>query len=413
MSEVKTIGDESRGPLSQITDGIVRKEIGKLWSVLEGRGPATGKAAQPHTFATIADITRLEASLTKRMGEIQTQSRQVVQSAGGAASAGRNLLTLNNIWTGTNDFRRPVTVQTLDAGQLLTVHPTIMLPTNVIYTVDVQRTTDVSSGTPIGGAVALLVQHRAQGAQPAGTAVLTSGIRCQVESRQTGAELTVNDVVSGYFGLLNGGENSNGFGLHVDAYHRTTGNQPNTYGVSVEMYGSTFSQTGKVVGYLLRSAGTATYNRRTDYGFLASPDTVASQSASRIETAFSAGSDWIGALHCGIAFDAAHARPDIAAFRLRSGDKLIFDGPTGNSAYARFNTAAGALELSGGGPVVRVRRNGDLFIDNGDLVINQPSTRTGPSLPESSDPTGLKHFGYFRVRIGPIDRWVPFYGYYT
>ncbi len=103
--------------------------------------------------------------------------------------------------------------------------------------------------------------------------------------------------------------------------------------------------------------------------------------------------------------------------------RMLIIGPPGSGKGTQAERICGELGIVAisTGDIFRANVKGETplgleakkFIDNGDLVINQPSTRTGPSLPESSDPTGLKHFGYFRVRIGPIDRWVPFYGYYT
>lgn len=411
MSNVTTIRDEARGPLTGIADESARKEIGKLWTNIEGRWPANGKSAQPHTLVTHADLTRAEASLSAQIAAVKAQA-----SSGSSSGASEpiSLLGRDNIWTGRNTYTREVTVRRLDAGQLLTAYPTIMLPTNVTYTLDVQRTTNVQTGaTGVGGAAALLVNHRAEGGQPQGSSVLVSGIRCQMETRHGGAANTVNDVVSGYFGLLNAGQNTNGFGVHVDAYHRADGNFPNTYGVSVEMFGSVYSQTGKLVGCMVRAAGNAAflvdqgYTRPTDYGFLATPDAAGDRRT--IQTAFSAGSDWIGPLKCSVAFDAGHAVASVAALRVRAGDKIVMDGPSPNACFIRYSGTIGGLQLSGGGPSVFVKPNGDLWIDSGTLHIYAPRDM-GPllNLGGGSYPS-FRHWGYFEVKLGGLRRWVPFF----
>jgi hypothetical protein len=112
----------------------------------------------------------------------------------------------------------------LDAGPLFKAAPTIVMPSSFSATVDIQRTSNVSTATQLGGSSGLYVQHRAEGNQTAGTSVLTTGLRCQMETTQQGILGLVSDTVSGYFGLLNAGKDTGGFGVHVDAYHAASGN---------------------------------------------------------------------------------------------------------------------------------------------------------------------------------------------
>jgi len=397
VPDEKTIVDPSRGPLSGISDASARKEISNLWTLVEGRMPATGKSAQPHTLATHADITRLEAALSKRIETVTVQTKTVVQGSSGGSSAG--LLGSNNTWTGTNQFTKLSQFWMLDAGPLFKATPTIMPGDSMTAAVDIRRTSYVADATKLGGSAALYIQHRAEGTQAAGTDILTTGLRCQMETTQQGILGRITDTVSGYFGLLNVGKDTGGFGVHVDAYHAATGNGPTTYGMSVEMFGAQTSQTGKTVGFLLRSAGDATFNRRTDYGFLASPDR--SGSRARIEYPFSVGSDWNGPLECAIAFDAGHCNANLAGLRLATGSPIVFDGPSINAWRIVYDGSA--LQVRNGtNPLLSINNAGNVTVVNGFEIMNAVTLPPAPT-------TALTQWGYFAIKLGGIDRWVPFY----
>jgi hypothetical protein len=423
VSDVVTISDEARGPLSTIEDRATRRELGKLWTTLEGRMPAAGKVAEPHTLVTHADITRTEAALSKRIEAIELQARQTNVVQGGGGAAGSNLLARNNVWTGTNEYRGNVLLRRLATGAISVNPVTIMLEDNYSGSLDIQRTTDIASGEAVltAGASALFVQHRAQGTHAGGAATAEiRGISSHVETTQSASASYLNTACAGYFAVHNMGTECSAQGVQVDAYHRANGNGPNTVGVSVRLYGSTYGQTGKVAGVAIVASGLAPYDRRIDFGFLVHPD---GSPASNVHYPFSAGSDWgAGTLTCRVAFDAAHARPSLAAVRIRSGDAIIFDGPDRNawSMLHHDSPIMGHAVSIGRGVGDSFQRrfmfmdNGDFAITSGTLSIWNPRGRAPvPSLPSAEEQDGLKHFGYFGVVLGGFTRYVPFYGIFT
>jgi hypothetical protein len=413
MADVQTGALEARGPLSQVGDTVVRKELTKLWNVIEGNAPVANGPKEPHTWATRSDLTTMEAALSKRIDALKTQGQKLSVQAGGSVGSGAssNLLAADNTWTGTNLWTtkatatvKPLRVESLASGPLYVAAPTVMLTQDFMAAVDIQMTSSAADAGQLGGSAALFVQHRATGA--AGATALVCAIRAQMETDQTGS-VAINDAVAGYLSVLNKGDDANGFGLHVDAYHLGIGNNGNTYGCDVELFGAWSAQTGKLTGYLLRCAGTGDYTRRVDYGFLASPDV--SGSKSRIEQVFSAGSDWVGALDCTVAFDAGYANPTLAAIRIRQGDALILDGPYVNAIALRYTGSAVQLQRAGA-PILSVTNGGMLSAINGLEIVYPTTVAPTPNLAPSAGPTDMRHFGYFPIGLGGITRWVPFFG---
>lgn len=76
--------DASRGPLSSITDATARKEIGKLWDVIEGRLTRSGD----QQLSTSADLAALERRVTAKIDALpQPKSPAALLTASVATSA--------------------------------------------------------------------------------------------------------------------------------------------------------------------------------------------------------------------------------------------------------------------------------------------------------------------------------------
>jgi hypothetical protein len=202
---------------------------------------------------------------------------------------------------------------------------------------------DANSG---GGNAGLYVQHLVDNSVAAINNV-SCGIRVQMQStQQFAAPATVNDVVSGYFGLYNAGLNTGGFGIHTDAYHAATGAGCTTYGSSVEMYRT--SGLGVTVGYLMRSID-GTGRLQQDFGFAAMPSVGGAIGATY---AFAAGSALFGVFPCDYGLDLAYATSTAAAVRIKEDRLMIWNGIAASSFATKYSAANTRWEMSYAGTLL-------------------------------------------------------------
>jgi hypothetical protein len=433
----------SAGPLQSIQDETTRKELRKLWDVVGMRSGQTGNASDK--WVTVSELNAAKRELLGKIPKVEEQKgfRQEIgggHSSGGATASSDNLLPRNNTWTGSNYYTRKslpdsptIRVQSYNSGTIVAPGggPTIMLNSNYHALIDVRKTSSANGDAKSGGGnAAIYVQHRVDGTT-AGINNVNCGIRVQMESWQRCTPGLINDVVSGYFGLVNHGLDSGGFGVHVDAYHWGTG-QTVTYGSSVELYRAFLD--GKVIGFHCRQAGFGNYTAESDYGFLASPQ--APGSGIGIKTVFSAGSDYAGALRCDVGLDLAYATCTTAAIRVPSNTRIQLNGAANNVGFffdpvgkIQFFSDIGTTVSIGNDGSLRVKPTGHVeFVDgsyssvtmgytyaalamkfagtpmyefhqNGTLGLLNPDTTAGAG----------RQFGYFVINLGDFLRKVPFY----
>jgi hypothetical protein len=262
-----------------------------------------------------------------------------------AGAGATNLLPLNNNWTGRNSFvKQSVTgfpaVQCISYNNGAVGNGAITLDTGFNTALDVRKSTNAAAESGyLGGVAGAYIQHNVTG--QSASATVNSGIRVQMQTTQTRAGAFTNDVVGGYFGLYNGGNESGGFGLHVDAYHAAGGANATTYGASVEMMRS--SAAGFTVGYHARTIGNGYQNN--DYGVLVGPGAGAAGNA-YFYKAFSAGSANTGYLLCQYGLDLRYATCDIAAISVPSNKYITWDD--GGAIKMRFNGGTGRVEWLNG-----------------------------------------------------------------
>jgi hypothetical protein len=431
----------SGGPTHGIEDQIVAKEIRRLWDAINAR--ATGPDS-----AKYVTIDQLNAAKREVLGKFTSNEVKGFRQDIGGSSAnsvstggGDDLLPRNNTWTGTNWYTRKTAanvptmrLQSYNSGTIAPGAgiPTIMLETGYQAVIDVRKTTSANGDAISGGGTAgIYVQHRVDATTTPRNNV-NSGIRVQMESWQRTIPGLVNDVVSGYFGLLNHGVDSGGFGTHVDAYHWGSG-QTVTYGASVELYRAFLD--GKVIGYHCRQAGFGDYTQESDYGFLASPQTPGNGIG--IKTIFSGGSDYTGHLRCDVGLDLAYATCSSAAIRVPGSTRIQLNGTANNvglyfdpAGKIRFFSNIGNTVSIGNDGSVRVR-GGSGYVELADDSLSSVKLGYGSSTvyininsqtlyefhangtfgimnPETTAGAG-RQWGYFVINLGGFLRKVPFY----
>jgi hypothetical protein len=262
------------------------------------------------------------------------------------AGAGTNILPLNNVFTGRNTITKQsasgapaVQMNSLNNGAV--GNGAITLDTAFNATLDVRKSTAAATESGLlGGVAGAYVQHNVTGNSAAAT--VNSGIRVQMQTTQGRTGSFTNDCVGGYFGLYNAGNESGGFGVHVDAYHAAGGANSTTYGFSAEMMRS--SAAGFTVGILTRSIGNGYQNN--DYGVLVSPGAGAANNA-YFYKAFSAGSAHTGYLLCQYGLDLRYATSDIAAIAIASNKLITLDD--GGAIAQRFVSGTGRVEWTNAG----------------------------------------------------------------
>lgn len=207
-----------------------------------------------------------------------------------------------NQWTNTNKFWR--------SGNPVG-NTAICLLSGFQALVDVQKlSSNAIDARGQGGNAAIYIQHLVDSSM-ATINNANIGIRVQLETYQTSVTGVVNDCVTGYFGLFNGGVNTGGFGYHADAYHVATGASCSTYGGSVELFRKT--SAGFTVGYHVRTnygpPGYGSYP--DDFAFLASPG-GSLPGSSKFHSIFSGGSIYTGTTFCDYGLDFRNASCAIA-----------------------------------------------------------------------------------------------------
>lgn len=251
----------------------------------------------------------------------------------------------------------------------------ILLKNNYSAFINVTKTSkNVVDAKPGGGNAAIYVQHYIDDSA-ANTSNVNSGIRVQVETYQKRASGSyVNDVVSGYFGVRNNGENVGAFGVHIDAYNNGTGSSTTMYGMSVEMYNET--AVGFTVAYHARSIDSGSYSDN-DFAFLASPSPGGSK---RFTSVFGAGSTTTGTMLCDYGLDLRQCDAAVAAITIPPEKYFIWDG-TGEAIKTRYEAAGVLAHYVSGVYQFGVENTGRLFIvDNGNTVYNTAGGSSGDYL---------------------------------
>ncbi|HQR20133.1 MAG TPA: hypothetical protein PKV98_04665 [Burkholderiaceae bacterium] len=440
MSDVR---QASAGALTGIQDPIAAKEIRKLWDVVHLRSEQTKFPGQ--RWVTIDELNAAKREVVGKIPAVEEQKgfRQEIGGGGGtsigaAGGGGVDLLPRNNTWTGTNTYTRKsvkdiptMRLQSYNSGTIVPAGgvPTIMLETGYQAVLDIRKTTSAGADAVTGGGTAgIYVQHRVD-STTASIANVNSGIRVQMETYQRSSHPT-NDVVSGYFGLLNHGFNSNGFGVHVDAYHTATGTCV-TYGVSVESYRNFLD--GKVIAFHARAVSSAAYNVSSDWAFLASPDSFTAPTG--FKTIFGGGSDYIGNLQCEYGLDLGYAVASKGAIRVRGGGRIQLNGPADNVGLF-FDTTGRIQFYSDAGDTIAIGNDGSLrvrstayveFIDNSPSSIKMRYDRSALVMTFNDQPLYEMHIngtfgilspqtapsagaemGYFVINLGGFLRKVRF-----
>lgn len=226
-----------------------------------------------------------------------------------------------------------------------------------------------------GGNSAYYIQHLVDSSSAANNNVNT-GIRVQLQTSQT-STAAVNDAVAGYFGLYTLGVNIGGFGIHVDAYHASTGASSSMYGVSSEMFRQ--SSAGFTVGMHTRSIDGAGF-LDNDYGFLASPSVGGTK---KFKTVFSAGSAVTGTLQSDTGLDLAYTTCSLGiAIRIPPDRVIVMDG-TANQVTLGYNAAVGGrldYGVAGVGLLWGVENTGrQYYINNANTVVGTAWVASGNS----------------------------------
>jgi hypothetical protein len=281
---------------------------------------------------------------------------KTLASLGGGGGA--SILPTDNIFTGKNTFAKqvgnmPNYAARFISGTLTGTAPSILLDSGYSTVVDVRRQTNAATEAATGNVAALYLQHAITGQTPVNTAF--NGIRCQVQGDMTSAGgVTINDVVSGYFGLMNKGAGTGGWGVHTDAYH--AGTAGTTYGMSAEMYRR--SATGTTVAFHARSVDEGVGSFSNDYAFLAS----VSPGGTKGFVALFKGGAFGTPTPCAYGIDLVDSNPTAAALTLPANAKVTFAANREAGPFMRYT--GGFLQFGDQGnpaqPVVmQVQMSGD------------------------------------------------------
>jgi hypothetical protein len=364
------------GPLHQINDDTARLEIENLWQSLKvGRGEV---GSGDKRWVTLDELRAVEA----KIGDTTTVRRSgytpIVQGGSSVGGGGLDLRPLDNTWTGHNTFDRVVAgkddptvrLQSLRSFPIF-INPQppegqILLDTGYTTLLDVRKSSSNSLEAAAGGGnAAIYVQHRVDGTT-ASVNNVSCGVRVQLESQQTANFGLVNDAVAGYFGILTKGVNVGAFGVHVDAYHRSSGFSV-TYGFDAEML--RWSLDGKTIAYHARTIGSGGYTQANDWAFLASPE---SGGAGKFKVAFGAGSDFIGPLTCDVGLDLGWASCNLYSIVLPPDRNVLWNGPStvGVGVTTKFNSQGWLEWKVGTQDTFRIDNTGRIHAWNGIALNN-------------------------------------------
>jgi hypothetical protein len=262
---------------------------------------------------------------------------KTLASLGGGGGA--NILPLDNIFTGKNTFAKqvgdmPAYAARFISGTLSAVLPSIIVDSSYSTVVDVRRQTNAATEAGTGNVAGIYLQHVVTGQTPVNTAF--NGIRSQVQGDMTsGPGVTINDLVSGYFGLMNKGTGTGGWGVHTDSYH--AGAAQTTYGLSAEMY--RYYSGGTTVGCHVRSIDEGASTFKNDYAFLASAN-----GAKGFSSLFKGGAFGV-AVNADYGLDLLNTNIAGAAIAIPSNTKITMASNGIAGPFQRYNASRARIEF--------------------------------------------------------------------